>query len=107
MTDIISRQAAIDAAMKVIERDTSGKNVVVEAMEAWKVYIMRLPSAVDPVKHGKWIKDGEAYALYKCSACNEFCPEAGYADCIPIERMYKTFKFCPNCGARMVKGGEA
>ena len=62
--------------------------------------IDRTPT-IDPVEHGKWIKDGEAYALYKCSVCNDLCTVAGYANCIPVEQMYKVFKFCPHCGARM------
>lgn len=43
--DTISRKAAIDAADKIIERDTSGNNAVVNAMIAWSVYIGALPSA--------------------------------------------------------------
>ena len=42
--DLISRQAAIDAADKIIERDTSGNNDVVKAMTAWKMYVEALPS---------------------------------------------------------------
>lgn len=45
MSDLISRQAAIDAADKIIARDTSGNNAVVNAMIAWSVYISALPSA--------------------------------------------------------------
>lgn len=54
-------------------------------------------------KHGQWVKDPQngPYSLYKCSACNEFCTGAGWANCIPEEQMYKGFKYCPNCGARM------
>ena len=43
--DIISRQVAIDAADKIIERDTSGNNDVVKAMTAWKMYVESLPPA--------------------------------------------------------------
>lgn len=52
-------------------------------------------------RHGKWIKDGVSYSLYKCTACNDLCTVAGYADCIPEKQMYRSFKFCPNCGAKM------
>lgn len=45
MDDTISRHAAIDAADKIIERDTSGNNDVVKAMTAWKMYVEALPSA--------------------------------------------------------------
>ena len=52
-------------------------------------------------KHGRWIYDGKGgYGLYKCSECNEFWSH-WYADVIPIERMNKILKFCPNCGAIM------
>ena len=55
-------------------------------------------------KRGKWIKDpGGSYSLYKCTVCNDCCTVAGWANCIPEEQMYKTFKFCPNCGAKMEK----
>lgn len=45
MDRLISLQAAIDAADKIIERDTSGSNAVVNAMIAWSEYIRTLPSA--------------------------------------------------------------
>ena len=51
-----------------------------------------------PVKHGKWINDND---LYKCTACNDLCTVAGWANCISEKQMYKVFKYCPNCGARM------
>lgn len=57
-------------------------------------------------KRGKWIKDGVRNALYKCSACNDLCAVAGWANCIPEEQMYKSFKFCPNCGARMERSED-
>ena len=45
MNELIERQAAIDAAEKIIERDTSGNNAVVNAMIAWSEYIRALPPA--------------------------------------------------------------
>ena len=57
-------------------------------------------------KHGHWVCDGKgSYGLYKCSKCNEFWSH-WYADVIPIERMNKILKFCPNCGAKMDEVGE-
>lgn len=61
---------------------------------------------VEPVKHGKWIKDGEASALYKCSKCGTLCSLVGYANCIPIEQMNKTMKYCNSCGAKMDEVNE-
>ena len=88
MSDLISRQAAIDALT------TAVPTTLYDALRI----IEKLPSAE---KRGRWIKDGDTYSLYKCSSCNDFCTVVGYANCISEERMYKTMKFCPNCGARM------
>ena len=54
------------------------------------------------VKHGRWINDN---GLYKCSVCNTFTI-TGWANCIPIDYMNKTMRYCPNCGARMDMEGE-
>ena len=59
--------------------------------------ICEMPT-IDPVKHGKWVTDK---GIYKCTECNGLCTVAGWANCIPEEQMYRVFKFCPNCGARM------
>jgi len=84
--DIISRQVAIDAADKIIERDTSGNNDVVKAMTAWKMYVKALPSAQPEracvncgrtANNGGWYADGktrcpieEHYALPKDGYCH-------------------------------------
>lgn len=67
--DCISRQEAIETANKVIERDTSGNNDVVNAMIAWSVYIKSLPS-VTP-QPTRWIpvserlpEDGRPVLIY-------------------------------------------
>lgn len=86
MDDTISRQMAIDAADKIIERDASGSNAVVNAMIAWSEYIRTLPSAQPEqrcvncgrtVNNGGWYKDGrtrcpieEHYALPKDGYCH-------------------------------------
>lgn len=50
----------------------------------------------EPVRHGKWINANEGRwntcEVLKCSECGEL-----------DNRMYKTDKYCPNCGARMDK----
>ena len=55
MDDLISRQAAIDAADKIIERDTSGSNAVVNAMIAWSEYIKTLPPAQPEQEILSWL----------------------------------------------------
>ena len=49
--EAISRQAAINAADNIIERDTSGNNDVVKAMTAWKMYVEALPSVQPEIIH--------------------------------------------------------
>lgn len=78
---------------KVVEDYCRSRNLMVVAAEDFHRF--------DEPKRGKWIKDGDAYSLYRCTACNGLCTVAGYADCIPEKQMYKAFKFCPNCGAKM------
>ena len=48
-------------------------------------------SDVAPVVHGRWCVDG-VYVV--CSVCNRFTLS-------PIVKRIPTFKYCPNCGARM------
>lgn len=99
MNDTISRQALKNTLTDwQMEYADKGKDVErLETLGAVIDLVTAFPT-VDHVNHGKWIKDN---SLYKCSACNDFCTVAGWANCIPEEQMYKSFKFCPNCGARM------
>lgn len=85
MSDLISRQEAIDAINQWIEMDkyyhpySKGKTILVsEAIDE----IQRLPSAQ---KTGKWV---QKTFTYRCSACQE---DSEW----PSE-------YCPWCGARMV-----
>lgn len=107
--DMISREAVIKLILSGRVGDDSRFECPAECngMLEWAAdEVAKMPTAdVPDRKVGKWIKDGVAYSLYKCSACNDFCVVAGWANCIPEEQMYKGFKFCPNCGARM-RGDE-
>lgn len=95
MNDPISKRAALD----IIDSELNGWLTDDERLHIERVgmAIEDLP-IVYTVKHGKWVNDK---GLYKCTACNDHCTVAGWADCIPEEQMYKVFKFCPNCGAKM------
>lgn len=53
---------------------------------------------VQPVKHGRWIEVSPKHS--RCSVCDTTCLIAVY----PIS---KEANFCPNCGARMIKDGDA
>ena len=59
---------------------------------------MTTTETIRTLVEGHWIKDN---GIYKCTACNSLCTVAGWADCIPEKQMYKVFRFCPYCGAKM------
>ena len=94
MSDLISRQAAIDALETVksclVEEEHQFLDCLISDMK-------KLPSAEPERKKGKWIKaDSQQYfrkhyPLFTCSAC-------GYR-----KDSQKKWNYCPNCGARMDK----
>lgn len=96
MSDLISRQAAIDAIRKSASEFSGFMEMEMytddDAVEA----INGVPSA-EPVRHGKWIKaDSQQYfrkhyPFFTCSEC-------GYR-----KDSQKKWNYCPNCGARMDK----
>lgn len=88
MDDLISRQAAIDAADVIIARDESGNNDVVKALRAWKAYIKALPSAQPERIRGRWIEKLHVHGVAYCSLCD-------------YELHTNDTNFCPNCGADM------
>lgn len=106
--DTISRQAAIDAMMKLQTEDIEAYGASIpEGFDGDRAVtaLKALPSAqptveVVPVRHGRWeevpyktIEHGEVVVRGKtvrCSACRH--AEKGWS---------KRMNFCPNCGARM------
>ena len=73
--DTISRQDAIDAV----------KHAWAKGLEPSQ-YIEELPSAQAERKTGRWEEQEEYFV--KCSECHTLCDY--------------DYKFCPNCGAKMV-----
>lgn len=72
---------------------------IIEQMREGAVLLPNWIELVDEEpKTGHWINDN---GIYKCTVCNDHCTVAGWADCIPKGQMYKEFKYCPICGARM------
>ncbi len=106
MTDLISRQAAINALewektyctayrdgytpANVFEKYNAG---ITDGIKALK----RLPT-IDPVKRGKWLlhEYPDGYYHTECSECGAVYGEMVYFS--------KKAHYCPNCGAR--NGGE-
>ena len=96
MSDLISRQAIIDAIQKLnIPEDMC----VFEIISHIEVAIATLPSAEN---NGEWI----AQDIHNCHT-NFKCSECGYIH--SFMHLYgeptADYPYCPNCGARM-KGGE-
>lgn len=88
-TDLISRQAAIETVCYNCTEKGICNGVCDDTNR-----LRELPQ-IEP-KRGKWIYDK---GLYRCTACNNLLTVAGWD--IPEEQIYKSFKFCPNCGAKM------
>lgn len=90
MTDPISRQTAIDTALRAINdlqaKDPLRDEYIISEME-------EIPSAE---QRGKWIRTGEdGY----CSVCK--CDMPMFRN--DWEWKYIETRYCPNCGARMKK----
>ena len=88
MSDLISRQAAIDA---VTPFDDEYR--IRDAIED-------LPSAQPERKRGKWIYGEDEYGIdgYHCDKCGFFVPW-DYAH--KFINYIEDYKFCPGCGADM------
>ena len=88
MSDLISRQAAIDA---VSDACFELRGVFGRCEDVLKA----LPSAQLERKIGRWeYLDYGGFGNFHCTACGEICICNGDYD------------FCPNCGAEMLKEGE-
>ena len=95
MSDLISRQAAIDATW-FEPSYTDPLNVLTEVRDRLKV----LPSADRP--QGKWIETDRTYfgaTVFKCSVC---CDEI---DEMPTVMGVPKYRYCPYCGIKM-KGAD-
>ena len=89
MSDLISRQAAIDTVMECYDND--------ELFEVYEWKLNELPPIQQ--KKGRWIKLDmhRGMADHKCSVCEQEC----YVPTCMGEPMYA---YCPNCGS--YNGGE-
>ena len=71
-----------------IETDKWGKVILI-------LDVVNAPT-IEPVKHGEWVASriGESTSWFvECSKCHVVMPPVNYT-------------YCPNCGARMDKGGK-
>ena len=79
MSELIDRQAAIDAVMECYDND--------ELFEVYEWKLNELPP-IQP-KRGRWI--GKYPVTSVCSECGFLIHDS----------KVKVFAFCPNCGAKM------
>ena len=99
MAEYIDKGLALATACSGLTREIEGERWI--RVDEVRASLKAAPTIEAEPKRGRWIYDGKGgYGLYKCSECNEFWSH-WYADVIPIERMNKILKFCPNCGAKM------
>ena len=102
MSDLIDRQAAIDALADYIHNVDkvmgTGHLTADDCKDAAASVFEELPSAQPDRKKGKWKEtdDGWDGTYYVCSACG--CPWT-LIDGTPEDN---GMNYCPNCGARMV-----
>lgn len=101
MADYIDREAAIDAVTAVYVRTAGYKTRerVWETREA----IQKLPTAEEPVRHGRWLWHEESFD-YECSDCHcRFDYNKTYE---LFDHGFQFANYCPYCGAKMDGGAE-
>ena len=97
-SDLISRQAAIDALEKLSANYTGvGKREWHPHVRECQYEIQHMPSAQPERKKGRWIdavlpNDSGGLQVQVCDQCNTF---------FPLAYTGGGHKFCPNCGADM------
>ena len=97
--DLIKRSDAIKAVSKV---DDYGDGIGFEVRSHCLVELELVPSADRP--QGEWVdaeiplESGDTMPIQVCNLCKTFYPLAYTGG---------GHRFCPNCGARMLKGAEA
>ena len=104
MSDLISRQAAIDATTETVfveyeENADKEESIIRQTKAAIRDRIKALPPVQPQQMKGRWLPDNNsAYEMrFVCSVCkeSEVVPTIGFTKYKPI------WYFCPNCGAKM------
>lgn len=107
--DAVSRQAILDGIEELKKspwatdkRGNGFEYLITEALDVVKdLCAKQLPSVTQ--KSGKWIMSDDGLYRPICDKCGAH-PWKGY---IPsVEEATEVFKFCPNCGAKMVEPQE-
>ena len=98
--DAVSRQAVIELMMQKWGENFNGDDAMQESIDA----IREMPSVTpQEPKTGHWIGiDEELHEDYECDKCG-YVVSTYSANIEP----HTEYKFCPNCGARMVEPQES
>jgi len=95
--DCISRQAVLDglaSIAKVKARSDAQKSLMGRVM----FFVEHLSSVTPKEKTAAWVPtDEEPHEVYECNACGWLLYNEDRAD----------FKYCPNCGAKMIEPHES
>ena len=92
MAEYIERDATVKLLRSLGSRDyRREKGTIQEAIKMVSFSEYTPAADVAEVRHGRWGVDG-VYVV--CSVCNRFTLS-------PIVKQLPTFKYCPNCGAKM------
>ena len=100
MTDLISRQAAIDAVCAVCGNDCDKSKFIYDAPQTEQVImcpehyaLSTLPLAQPERKNGRWEMKPDPFGFFgEIPVCSE---------CGCTTKMRDKTKFCPHCGAQM------
>ena len=96
MSDLISRQAAIDCEyqVKIIN------DIEYVMLSEVQMKMRKLPSAQPQRMRGKWTYGEDEYGIdgYHCDKCGFFVP---WDYTHKFINFIKDYHFCPNCGADM------
>lgn len=106
MAEYIEREDTINSKPEGRNPQQFGKE---EYNKGWNdcrryfVQIIESQTAADvaPVVHGRWIRFKEhdsCYVHMRCSECSAYWSDPSHAD---------SFRYCPNCGAKMDGGGDS
>lgn len=99
MSDLIDRQAAIEAAVEYLVEYCGG--AFDEEMQNGLIEILNvLPSAEPERKRGEWIRTSPTEWMWTCSCCKKDDAYA-YSAGESCEHDVLQDLFCPNCGADM------
>lgn len=106
MAEYICREAILDDLEKEIEAGNVALDEDVWVNKGLKIAIRDIKDIktadVQPVKRGRWeyYKNNGIFDTHKCTLCGE--KYEMYMDIEPTT----IYKYCPNCGARMIKDGD-